>query len=117
MARIPATMAPITTDGSVKRITHYRDLINNSYNCDATGYSTKFIRCSCGALYHGDTCPFCHSHHSNAVDNSVSITRMIRSIEDIRHWFVTKTKTALTILETQFDTLSVNRAEPVAMAA
>lgn len=117
MARIPATMAPITTDGRAQRITHYRDLIGNSFNCDATGYSTKFIRCSCGALYHGDTCPSCHSRHSNAVDIGVSVNRMIRAVEDIRHWFVTKTKTAMTILETQFNTLTVNHAEPVAMAA
>lgn len=117
MARIPATMAPITTEGRATRITHYRDLIGNSFNCDATGYATKFIRCSCGALYHGDTCPACSSHHNHAVDVGVSVNRMIRAVEDIRHWFVTKTKTALTILETQFDTISVNRAEPVAMAA
>lgn len=117
MARIPATMAPITTEGRANRITNYRELIGNSFNCDATGYSTKFIRCSCGALYHGDTCPSCHSHHSNAVDVGVSINRMIRAVEDIRHWFVTKTKTAVTILETRLNTLTVNHAEPVAMAA
>lgn len=117
MARIPATMAPITTEGRANRITNYRELIGNSFNCDATGYSTKFIRCSCGALYHGDTCPSCHSQHSNAVDIGVSVNRMIRAVEDIRHWFVTKTKTALTILETRFDTCNVRPVEPVAMAA
>ena len=117
MARIPATMAPITTEGRATRITHYRDLLGNSFNCDATGYATKFVRCSCGALYHGDTCPSCSSTHGKAVDVGVSINRMIRAIEDIRHWFVTKTKTAITILETRFDTCCVRPAEPVAMAA
>ena len=117
MARIPATMAPITTEGRANRVTHYRDLIGNSFNCDATGYSTKFVRCSCGALYHGDTCPSCQSQHSDAVDIGVSVNRMIRAVEDIRHWFVTKTKTAVTILETRFNTLTVNHARPVAMAA
>ena len=117
MARIPATMAPITTDGRVNRVNHYRELIGNSYNCDATGYSTKFIRCSCGALYHGDTCPSCNSRHSKAVDIGVSINRIIRSIEDIRHWFVTKTKTAVTVFETQLNTYTTRPVEPVAMAA
>ena len=117
MARIPATMAPITTEGRTNRVTHYRDLFHNSYNCDATGYSTKFVRCSCGALYHGDTCPSCNKHHVNAVDVGVSVGRMIRAIEDIRYWFVTKTKAAVTILETQFDTCTLSRNESVAMAA
>ena len=117
MARIPATMAPITTDGRANRVTHYRDLIGNSFNCDATGYSTKFIRCSCGALYHGDTCPSCQHHHSDAIDIGVSVNGMIRAVEDIRHWFVTKTKTAMTVFETQFDTCRVRPVEPVAMAA
>lgn len=117
MARIPATMAPITTDGRANRVTHYRDLIGNSFNCDATGYSTKFIRCSCGALYHGDTCPSCHSRHSSAVDVGVSINRMIRAVEDIRHWFVTKTKTAVTILETRINTCNVRPDEPIVIAA
>ena len=117
MARIPATMAPITTEGRANRINHYRDLIGNSFNCDATGYSTKFVRCSCGALYHGDTCPSCNSQYVDATDIGVSVSRMIRAIEDIRHWFVTKTKTAVTILETQFDTCTLIRNESVAMAA
>lgn len=117
MARIPATMAPITATCRTNRVTHYRNLIGNSFNCDATGYSTKFIRCSCGALYHGDTCPACNSDHNKAIDIGVSLHRMIRSIEDIRHWFVTKTKTAMTVLETQFDTYTTRIVEPVAMAA
>ena len=117
MARIPATMAPITTDGRVNRINHYRDLIGSSFNCDATGYSTKFVRCSCGVLYHGDICPSCHSRHSAAINDGVSVNGMIRCIEDIRHWFVTKTKTAMTVFETRFDTCNVRHVEPVAMAA
>lgn len=96
MARIPATMASITTTDRISDIFFHRTLFSQSGSCDITGYDTNIRRCACGAVHSADVCPACHNQ--NASFEEVALSTVLKYIEDIRYWFATKTKDIMSSL-------------------
>ena len=98
MAIIPATIVTIDTSTYVNFIENEkyygRNLVSNSYNCDATGYSSKFGQCTCGFIHHLDKCPVCGSTKTTRNERD-SVRSIVSKINGIRDWLNTKVETVV----------------------
>lgn len=117
MAIIPVNLAKIETGDNgrftVNKTYHGRNLIRNSYNCDASGYDTKFTQCKCGTFHHYDTCPTCGADANSA--STRAMYKVLTSINAIRDWFNTQVETVVSVFDGQ--TFVTSRTAPVSMAA
>ena len=98
MATIPATIVTIDTSTYVNFVENEkyygRSLVMNSYNSDATGYSSKFGQCTCGFVHHLDKCPVCGSIKTTRNERD-SVRTIVSKINGIRDWFNTKVETVV----------------------
>lgn len=113
MARIPATMASITTTDRISDIFFHRTLFSQSGSCDITGYDTNIRRCACGAIHSADVCPACNNQHASFEE--VALSTVLKYIEDIRYWFTTKAKDVMSSLAPPIKEFA-DEIEPVPVA-